>query len=542
MSGTSITFGIVAESFENMGYSTQNIALISVFNNVGQFSGVVGGYFIDNHGPTTASYVSGCCFFFGYLLLWLQVTEFIPSSLGSLCVTMLVAQIGLSCVAQISCATAMLAFPVDMSPTIAGLAKAYYAFGGAVFACVASAYFYDAEKAYILFIALTVPVIIPSLGHLLNILPDKVLTNMDYEEEHNINGSLSYNFYHAGALFSCILLYVILRLSEVSHVILGFSAAVVVLCAVSILLIPMMKKNFYMYIPIAESKNIEESVEEVTSPLGHGDLFDSNNESHTTHVHDMLSVREAELVTLSTYHEDIPEEESVASEDEPTKDLTSLQMIQTLRFWVVFSIQACGFGGVLVVVNLINSIAEAYGINDAAVYIAILGLSSAVARAMFGYTSKIIADHLTLVGMMGRINLILSANSMVFAFTTGSPALFALLVSVTGFCYGSIAVLAAAVNVDMFGVKYIATNDGIFDFSNAVGSLVFVFVLVTIFPVDDSELDPEREDDDALGCSGAKCFQNVFFGASFLCFVAFLMSVPLNSWLIEKRKESPNLY
>lgn len=216
----------------------------------------------------------------------------------------------------------MLAFPVDMSPTIAGLAKAYYAFGGAVFACVASAYFYDAEKAYILFIALTVPVIIPSLGHLLNILPDKVLTNMDYEEEHNINGSLSYNFYHAGALFSCILLYVILRLSEVSHVILGFSAAVVVLCAVSILLIPMMKKNFYMYIPIAESKNIEESVEEVTSPLGHGDLFDSNNVSHTTHVHDMLSVREAELVTLSTYHEDIPEEESVASEDEPTKDLT----------------------------------------------------------------------------------------------------------------------------------------------------------------------------------------------------------------------------
>ena len=84
-----------------MGYTTRDIALISVFNNVGQFSGVVGGYVIDNHGPTKASYVSGGCFFFGYLLLWLQVMEHIPSSLGSLCVTMLVAQIGLSCVAQV---------------------------------------------------------------------------------------------------------------------------------------------------------------------------------------------------------------------------------------------------------------------------------------------------------------------------------------------------------------------------------------------------------------------------------------------------------
>ena len=114
---------------------------------------------------------------------------------------------------------------------------------------------------------------------------------------------------------------------------------------------------------------------------------------------------------------------------------------------------------------------------------------------------------------MGRINLILSVNSLVFAFTTGSPALFAMLVSVTGFCYGSIAVLAAAVNVDMFGVKYIATNDGIFDFSNAVGSLVFVFVLVTLFPVDDSDREEGVDDDDALGCSGAHCFQKVFFGA-----------------------------
>jgi MFS family permease len=469
----------------------------------------------------------------------------------------------------------MLAFPVEMSPTIAGLAKAYYAFGGSVFACIASAYFYDAEKAYILFIALTVPVIIPLLGQMLNLLPNEVLTDMEYEEKHDIDPSLSLNFYHAIALFFCILLYVILRLSNVGHAVLGVFATVVVVCAVSILLIPLIKRSFYIYIPIAteDSNTVIEMTESVSSPLGHESHLEMS-ETHLKDARELLSEREAELVMLGHHDNDTGSDRSRPSDVEPTKDLTvcgdmietvvvavmwillyiclfcllcvfalqSLEMVMTLRFWVVFSIQACGFGGVLVVVNLINSIADAYGISDAAVYIAILGLSSAVARAMFGYISKAIADRMTLVGMMGRINLILSVNSLVFAFTTGSPALFGLLVSVTGFCYGSIAVLAAAVNVDMFGVKYIATNDGIFDFSNAVGSLVFVFVLVSLFPVDDSELAEDADDDDALGCSGAKCFQNVFFGASALCFVAFLMSIPLNLWLLRKRKLAPNLY
>ena len=207
-------------------------------------------------------------------MLWLQVMEYISSSLSSLCVTMLVAQVGLSCVAQISCATAMLAFPVDMSPSIAGLSKAYYAFGGSVFACVASAYFYNAEKAYILFIALTVSIIVPSLGQLLNFLPDEVMSNMEYEEQHDIDPTLSHNFHHAMALFTCILLYVILRLSEVSHAILGFSAAIVVLCAVSILLIPVMKNNVYMYIPNKNLNEDEVKNETVNSPLGHEQLAD----------------------------------------------------------------------------------------------------------------------------------------------------------------------------------------------------------------------------------------------------------------------------
>ena len=290
MSGTSITFGIVAESFESLGYSTSDIALISVFNNVGQFSGVVGGYFIDNHGPTKASYVSGCCFFFGYLLLWLQVTDYIPSSLGSLCLTMLVAQIGLSCVAQISCATAMLAFPVDLSPSVAGLAKAYYAFGGSVFACIASAYFYNAEKAYILFVSLTVSLVVPALGQLLNFLPDEIMTNMEYEEKRNIDTTLTYNFYHAMALFTCILLYVILRLSEVSHVILGIFAAIVVVCALSILLVPFLKKNVYIHVPCKDGDEITKVVE---SPLHHDEEFENGNAP------DKKESMETELISLS---------------------------------------------------------------------------------------------------------------------------------------------------------------------------------------------------------------------------------------------------
>ena len=144
-------------SFEDLGYSTSQIALISVFANIGQFSGVIGGSIFDYFGPIVTSKVSGLFFFSGYFFLWLQVAGKIGSSLGSLCFTVYIAQIGLSCASQISSSTSMIVVPDEVCAKSVGMAKAYYAIGGSVLACVARAFFDNKEHSYVLYIALSIP-------------------------------------------------------------------------------------------------------------------------------------------------------------------------------------------------------------------------------------------------------------------------------------------------------------------------------------------------------------------------------------------------
>jgi hypothetical protein len=91
----------------------------------------------------------------------------------------------------------------------------------------------------------------------------------------------------------------------------------------------------------------------------------------------------------------------------------------------------------------------------------------------------------------------------------------------------------------MFGFKEIGTKDGVFDLGNAAGSLIFIYVLVIAFPIDDSD---KTDQDDGLGCSGTHCFQNIFIAAAAINFFAFLLSILLNCWLKDMRIKFPGKY
>lgn len=173
-------------------------------------------------------------------------------------------------------------------------------------------------------------------------------------------------------------------------------------------------------------------------------------------------------------------------------------MIQTVRFWAAFFVQACGMGGTLIVINLLKQIGEAYDIGDVTVYVAILNLSSALARGSFGFVSRYLEPYFTYCGMMGLCNAVVFFTNLTFAYTGGHPALFMFLVIVTGACYGAVNTIMTAVNVDMFGKEYLSTNDGMFDVASSAGSFAFVFGLTAVFPVDDSD---KTDEDDGLGCS-----------------------------------------
>ena len=214
-------------------------------------------------------------------------------------------------------------------------------------------------------------------------------------------------------------------------------------------------------------------------------------------------------------------------------------MLKTFRFWVVIIIQACGKGGFTFFGNLLDQVAEAYGVNSPSIFLAIFAFSSAITRAMFGSISAVFEKNFTLAGQMGLVNLLLAGVNIVLAFSSNSELLFALLALAMGFASGAMAVLYTASSVDMFGKKDIGKKEGVFDLGNAFGSFLFVYGLIIAFPVDDSA---KTDQDDGLGCRGAHCFQNIFITASAINAFAFLLSIPLNHWLIDMRIRFPGAY
>ena len=158
-------------------------------------------------------------------------------------------------------------------------------------------------------------------------------------------------------------------------------------------------------------------------------------------------------------------------------------------------------------------------------------LGSTIGRLAFYYISDYTTGKITLAGLIGVNNLVTCILNIIFAFTSGNVILFCALVTCVGLNFGVYAVVNTALNVDMFGVTYVAVNDGIFDFSGAIGSFTVSYVFLSIFPV---PVDDDVADDD-LGCRGTHCFNKVFLLSAGICFIAFLVSLPLNRFLMKER-------
>ena len=157
-------------------------------------------------------------------------------------------------------------------------------------------------------------------------------------------------------------------------------------------------------------------------------------------------------------------------------------MLQTGRFYSTFIIQSTHYGGTLLLINLIEPIATSHGVKAGPFLVLLISLSSAFGRIVIGYISKRFKESISLVGLMGYCNLGVAIVNVVLALYIESEYLFYFLVLCTGALYGTMTVLSAAIVVSLFGVTYVATNDGMYDLSGAVGSYVIAFGAVAMFP------------------------------------------------------------
>ena len=200
-------------------------------------------------------------------------------------------------------------------------------------------------------------------------------------------------------------------------------------------------------------------------------------------------------------------------------------MLHTGRFYATFIIQSTHYGGTLLLINLIEPIATSHGVKAGPFLVLLISLSSAFGRISIGHISAHFKDSVSLVGLMGYANLGVALVNIIIALYIRSEYLFYFLVLCTGTLYGTMTVLSAAIVVSLFGVTYVATNDGMYDLSGAVGSYVIAFGAVAMFPP------KTNQDDDAGGCVGANCYQEAFFLSAAVCVFGFILALFTDNYL-----------
>jgi hypothetical protein len=173
------------------------------------------------------------------------------------------------------------------------------------------------------------------------------------------------------------------------------------------------------------------------------------------------------------------------------------------------------------VINLIEPITTSFGVKFTSFFVFLIGLSSSIGRISSAHLLETISFYSTATvhpeHLMGYSCLSVALLNLLYSLYLPSPTLLAILLTATGYLYGIMGVLSASSAVSMFGVAHVATNDGVYDLSGAVGAYLIAYGVVAV--VNSSS---HQEDDQ---CLGAKCYQTCFLCTSGLCFLGFLFSL-----------------
>jgi hypothetical protein len=190
------------------------------------------------------------------------------------------------------------------------------------------------------------------------------------------------------------------------------------------------------------------------------------------------------------------------------------------------------------VINLIEPITTSYGVKFTSFFVFLIGCSSSIGRISSahlletisfysspspssGRSSSTVPNPCHPEHLMGYSCLSVALLNLLYALYIPSPTFLALLLTATGYLYGMMGVLSASSAVSMFGIAHVATNDGVYDLSGAVGAYLIAYGVVAVV-TSSSHLE---EDDDPDHCLGAKCYQTCFLCTSGLCFVGFVLSL-----------------
>mmetsp|Transcript_26922 Transcript_26922/g.34886 ORF Transcript_26922/g.34886 Transcript_26922/m.34886 type:complete len:572 (+) Transcript_26922:109-1824(+) len=528
VAATAYAFGVYSEGLEDaLGYTQEDIDFIASVGETGLYMAVFCGVFMGFCGPRLTILLGSILVFVGFQYLYLATTEQVQSSVGSVAGMLFVSQLGTACISVTTTAVCIRNFPPEDRGKAAGLAKAYFGVSSAIIAQLYAGFFDDQTILFLQFLSIYIPIVFLVSVVQINLLPPSLLS-YDFERNNGISTSLDGWFNHLLILVVYILAIGGLSQSFELKTWLTHALGVgIVLFQVAILLLPWMHGPLLQRNPGGLSKRDAAAKETSSAPYE----FVEYPESDETNSEQADKMEEAKNVTpvepneddsllgcfrRSASQKDIKKENLLSeSQDFPLQkldriageqDLPVWKAARTTTFWTLFILFIIGAGSGLVVINNVPQIAESVGTSASSFFVSLIGIFNCVGRATIGWTSDRVSNFLPRPLLLTLVIAFMGITC--FLFSIGSATLLYPCLILTGFFYGGIFALMAALAGDFFGPSHVAANYGALDLAPACGSFIFATWVVNLFYEDDCD----------------RCFSNTFVVTGAACTVAAIFA------------------
>eukprot|EP00249_Psilotum_nudum_P019098 c27099_g1_i1 orf=469-2301(-) len=559
--GSSYDFGVYSQTLKTaLHYDQLELDTVSVFKDVGANVGIVSGLLYDTSSPWIVLLVAAVESFFGYFMMWLAVSLKIPRpSLWQMCSYMCVAANAQTFMNTAVVVTCVKIFPSNRG-TVVGLMKGFLGLSGAILVQSYHAIYANDQSSFILLISWLIPSVCLSFMFILRPLPV-------VEDENETK--LFDRFSLLALVLSFYLLGVILFQNIVTF---GRAWSIsIFLVILFILLFPLWVvvkvelQSEVLGVAYSESDSFLHEIDQNRTDVScHGnysedvetalladmslDKVETNQrrsplEPGIGHQH-LASIQEDSKGSPSDsnlQYQNFSNCAEVDMELESGHDLTLLQAMRVLDFWILFFCTACGMGSGLTTINNMSQLGSSLGYaqREISTLVSLWSIWNFLGRLGAGYVSEV---YLHSKGIPRPLFMAITLATMAFGHLmigAAFPCALYLGSILVGLSYGSQWSLMPAMTSELFGLQHFGTLFNTITIASPLGSYILsVKVAGTLYDFEakkgaskptilhlSSLFSPGEYE--SLSCNGPHCFRLTFFIMAAVCFSGFITS----SWL-----------
>ncbi|MED6115545.1 hypothetical protein PIB30_091718 [Stylosanthes scabra] len=525
VAGATYMFGLYSNDIKtSLGYDQSTLNMLSFFKDLGANVGVLSGLINEITPPWVVLSIGAIMNLFGYLMIWLSVTNRIPRPhIWQMCLYICIGANSQSFANTGALVTCVKNFPGSRG-SILGLLKGYVGLSGAIITQLYHAFYGDDSTSLILLIGW-----LPAMVSFI-FLPTIRILKLDALQQKKELKVFNHLLYISLGLASFLMVLIIvqnkLSFTTVEYAVDGFVVVFLLLLPLAIVFREEFKLFRAKITEVQPSSNINYKSEEVlteSEPNNTSIINKSDNTGST----DSGSANASSDSAASCWS-------TAFKPPNRGEDYTILQALFSIDMIILFIATTFGVGGTLTAIDNLGQIGNSLGYPKRSIttFVSLVSIWNYLGRVASGFASEILLKKykfprplmLSLVMLLSCLGHILIA--------LGVPNSLYLSSVIIGFCFGAQWPLMFAIISEIFGLKYYSTLYNLGAVASPVGSYI-LNVKVTGSLYDKEALKMleakgiKRVDGEDLSCVGVQCYRMAFIiitASTFIgCLVSFIL-------------------